>query len=521
MFLVDMPGKRSNSAMKAYRHLAIGLLVAIFAHGLAQRATAETTRIKFVAISDIYQMNEQRHADGKVRGGFARLAALIKAERAKGEPVIVAHAGDTLSPSLMSGFDRGAHIIALTNMIGPDVFVPGNHEFDFGKSVFFQRMAEAKFPLFAANLRGPDGQPLPSFKDRAVLTFNGVRIGVTAATLDNTPRVSNSEDLKFAPALGTLKAQAAELRREGADFVVAVAHIGRGEDYALGATGEFDLILTGHDHDLLVNFDQRSAIVESSSDAHRIVVVDAEIEVTERDGKRSMKWSPQFRIIDTATVVPDPEVAAEVAKYEQEFTREMDVPVGTTAVELDSRNATVRKREAAIGNLFADAIRASTRADVGLTNGGGIRAGKIYAPGSQITRRNVLEELPFSNRVVIVEIIGRELKRALELGLRALPDAIGGFPQVSGMTIEVDASRPTGSRVTSIKVGAQPLDEAKIYTVATTDFLARGGDGYDMLRDGRHLLHADDAPLIANEVMTYLRRIGTVRTGVEGRIVIK
>jgi 5'-nucleotidase / UDP-sugar diphosphatase len=84
---------------------------------------------------------------------------VVKAERAKGGHVVFAHAGDTLSPSLMSGFDRGAHIISLTNMIAPDIFVPGNHEFDFGKAVFFQRTGELRFPLFAANRRGPDGAP--------------------------------------------------------------------------------------------------------------------------------------------------------------------------------------------------------------------------------------------------------------------------------------------------------------------------------------------------------------------------
>ncbi len=160
--------------MNVLRRLLAGICIAIFAAALANRADAERARIVFIAVSDIYKMNEQRLTDGRARGGFARFAALVKAERAKGAPVIVAHGGDTLSPSLMSGLDRGAHIIALTNMIAPTVFVPGNHEFDFGKAVFLQRMAEAKFPLYAANLRGPDGLPLPGFKDRNILTFNGV-----------------------------------------------------------------------------------------------------------------------------------------------------------------------------------------------------------------------------------------------------------------------------------------------------------------------------------------------------------
>ncbi len=77
----------------------------------------------FVLFNDFYIMNEQTLPDGKARGGFARLASVVKAERAKHRNVIVAHGGDTLSPSLMSGFDRGKHIIALTNLIAPDIFV--------------------------------------------------------------------------------------------------------------------------------------------------------------------------------------------------------------------------------------------------------------------------------------------------------------------------------------------------------------------------------------------------------------
>src|SRR3954470_20414815 len=157
-------------------------------------APAQAARITFVLVNDIYQMDEQTMEDGKARGGFARLAAVVKAERARENPVIFAHAGDTLSPSLMSGLDRGAHIVALTNMIQPDVFTPGNHEFDFGKAVFLQRMGEAKFPLYASNLRRADGQPLAGFKDSNIVTVGGVRVGLIGATYDDSARASNPED---------------------------------------------------------------------------------------------------------------------------------------------------------------------------------------------------------------------------------------------------------------------------------------------------------------------------------------
>src|SRR5437870_4377883 len=106
--------------MNAVRRFVVGIALGVL---LAAPATAETAKITFILVNDIYQMSDELMADGKRRGGFARLAAVVKAERAKGGHVVLAHGGDTLSPSLMSGIDRGAHIITLTNMVPPDVFV--------------------------------------------------------------------------------------------------------------------------------------------------------------------------------------------------------------------------------------------------------------------------------------------------------------------------------------------------------------------------------------------------------------
>ena len=89
------------------------------------------------------------------------------------------------------------------------------------------------------------------------------------------------------------------------------------------------------------------------------------------------------------------------------------------------------------------------------------------------------------------------------------------------MKIEFDPRRPPGKRIVSIRIGNAPLSANKMYRIATNDFLARGGDGYTMLREGKLLLRDFDAPLIANEVMVYLRKIGVVRTGIDGRITLK
>jgi len=484
--------------------------------------SAQTANVTFVLFNDFYIMAEQQLPDGKARGGFARLAAIVKAERerarAEGRTVIVAHGGDTLSPSVMSGLDQGAHIVALTNMIAPDIFVPGNHEFDFGKAVFLQRMAEATFPLYGANLRDANGAALPGFKDRAMVTAGGVRIGLTGLAYEQSARMSSPEDLRFASTLEVTHAQTAALRQEGADFVCAVLHCNRGDAIKLCYERAADLLLTGHTHDLLINHDGRCALVESGYDAYYVTCIDVAITVRESGGKRTTVWWPEFRVIDSASVTPDPEVAAAVARYQTMLKGKLAEPICTTAVALDSATATVRTREAAIGNLFADAMRESMHADAAVLNGGGIRAAKSYDAGGSITYGDVLAELPFNNRIVVIEISGRELRRAIENGIAVLPRAAGRFPQVSGITATFDLNRDPGSRITAMQVGGAPLDEGKTYRLAVVDFLARGGDDYTMFASAPHVTPDNDAPLLVTEVVGYLKRIGVAKTDVEGRM---
>ena len=242
----------------------------------------------------------------------------------------------------------------------------------------------------------------------------------------------------------------------------------------------------------------------------------------ERAGQRETTWWPQFRIIDTATVTPDPEVAAVVAKFEAAFAREMDVVIATTAVELDSRNATVRTGEAAIGNLIADAMRDAARADAAIMNGGGIRAGKVYPAGidHHAARR--------AGRAAVQQQSGdggdvrrRPAGRPWRTGSRKCPTPAAGSRRCRASSWRPTSARPPGNRITAMKVGGAPLDEARTYKVVTNDFIARGGDGYVTLRDARRILPDENSPLLANQVMDYLRQIGTVRTGVEGRIVLR
>ncbi len=324
--------------------------------------------------------------------------------------------------------------------------------------------------------------------------MNGVRIGLTGLAYEQSPRMSSPEDLRFASTIDTTKVQADALRAEGADFVCAVLHCNRGDALALQFSRAAELLLTGHTHDLFINSDDKCAIVESGYDAHDVTCIDVAISVREDNGKRTTTWWPQFRVIDSASVTPDPEMAAAVARYEAILLDKMTEAIATTAVALDSSTSTVRTREAAIGNLFADAMRSGMRADAAILNGGGIRAGKNYEPGGRITQGDILAELPFNNRIVVVEVSGRDLQRAMENGLSLLPQASGRFPQVSGIKAAFELRARPGNRVTTMQVAGAPLDEASTYRVAVLDYLARGGDDYMMFRDATRITPDNDAP---------------------------
>jgi 5'-nucleotidase / UDP-sugar diphosphatase len=496
--------------------LGAGLSVTMLGSHDEVQAAPLNVAFSLLLVNDIYKMS-----DDKGRGGFAKLAAVVKSERARGVPMLFCHAGDTFSPSLMSGFDQGAHIIEITNMIKPDVFVPGNHEFDFGKDVYLKRMGEANFPFFGANMRQADGSSIPTMKDSALYELGSVKVGVVGLALAATPSMSSPGDIKFLPEIETLKAQAADLRKQGADLIVAVAHTDRDMDNAIVRSRLVDVLLSGHDHDLAIGYDGKTVMVESSEEGNFVTAIDFAATVSGEGKDRKVAWSPSFRVHDSLAVDADPEVLAVVKRYETALSAELDVEIGTSKNELDSRSAIVRSQEAAIGNLIADAIKASTEGDVAITNGGGIRANKQYPAGAKLTRRDILSELPFGNSTSLVEVAGSDIKAALENGVSQIENRAGRFPQVSGLKFEVDPKAPAGSRVSNIEVNGQPVDPAKRYKVATNNFMLTGGDGYTAFGKGKVLIGVTDGKLMANEVMSYVRKLGTVDAKVEGRIVIR
>ena len=495
------------------------LTALVFAAALAvvaPHAMAAPLSLTLVHVNDWDQM-----AGIEGAGGAAKIAAVAAEERARAEAegghAVVTFGGDMISPSVLSGIDKGAHMIDLANAIGFDVAVL---EFDFGPAVLEERLAESETVWLAGNV-SVAGRDFPGTAATTVLERGGYRIGFLGLVTTDTPVISSpGPSVAFAPVAEAGARLAQDLKAAGADIVIALTHQGLGADLELlRAVREIDVVLGGHDHLLLANHDGRQAVMKAGSQGRHVAVLTLAVDRVEgRGGKTGVVWTPEFRLRSTAAIEGDAALAARVAAYQAGLDETLDVTIGETATELDTRGFLSGSAETAFGNLLADAMREATGADIALSNGGGIRGDTVYPPGTRLTRKTVLTELPFGNRTVVLRLTGAQVRQALENGVSRAAHPSGRFPQVSGLAFTFDARRPAGERVTSVTVGDVPLEDGRSYTLATNDFLARGGDDYRVFKAGEVLIDSASGELMAGQLIDHIIAAGTVSPVIEGRI---
>lgn len=501
------------SNLKYYAVLFCQFLFLIFVYSIDASA-ADKTKFTLVHVNDMDKVEPY-----KDRGGVAKLAAVLKKERSDNKVVFFTMGGDTISPSILSTLDHGKHMIDLYHELKLDYMTLGNHEFDFGPDVAKKWIAQAKFPILSANVFEADHQRIAGTVSSAIREVDGFKIGFIGLTTPETKFVSAPGYVTFDPVVESAREAVKDLKEKGADFIVALCHLTIMEDMALmRANLGIDFILGGHDEVLLTFYDSVTGLMISKSQAEYISVVDIDLERKDYHGVKEVEWTPHFRVVDSETVTPDPEMKEKIASLTKEMHAKFDVPIGKTLTELDSRRAKVRESETALGNLIADSFREKYKADVAIVNGGGLRGNKVYQPDTQLTMRDIYTELPFGKHIAVVELNGKELRRAIEVGLASIKGQSGGFPQVSGMTYVFDAEKKKGERLVEIKVAGEPLDDTKNYKVVINEYLFKGGENYDMFQKGKTVVKLADTPLEAVIVVEYIKKLKEIAPKVEGRI---
>lgn len=493
---------------------ALDVLIQAQAPAKPKQTGVTAVRVTLLQLNDVYQISP---VDKGKNAGLARVATLRKKILAESPNTLFFLAGDTISPSVASTIFKGEQMIAAWNAIGLDYAALGNHEFDFGNDVLAQRMKESKFVWLGSNvIDRTTNKPFNGMPLYVIRKIGKLKIGILGLlTTDTETSSSPGKNIKFVNPILTAKRLVPKMRAEGATIIIAVTHLTMRTDKELAHTGLIDVILGGHEHELLESQAGRTPIFKWGSDARTLGRIDLNVNATTRR-LESLDWAG----IPVTDVIPnDPDAALVIAGYEKKLSAELDKPLASTTEPLDGTNLGVRTRETNLGNLVADAFRDGAKADITILNGGSIRANATFPVGA-ITKRDVVSMLPFENPIIKIEATGAQIKAALENGVSQVAETTesGRFPQVSGLTFEYDARKPVGSRVVTVTINGQPLDEKKTYTMSSSTFLINGGDGYAMFKTSKQLIQPESAAIDSALLSSFISSAGTVSPKVEGRI---
>lgn len=470
-------------------------------------------------------------------GGIARVKTAIDTRRGElsGGNVLVLDAGDEFQGSLFYTTYKSAPIADFMNGIGFDAMAIGNHEFDDGPEELARFIAALKFPMISGNtLAGLNTPIADKYKPYIVKEFGGEKVAIVSVLASDTDETSSpGKDVLFADEIGYLKDAVKEIQAAGVNKIVLLSHVGYVKDQEIAkAVDGIDVIVGGHSHTLLSSTDEKAAgpyptLVKSPSGVEVPIVTayayskylgDLKVVFDDAGVVKSAEGAP--KLLD-ASVKPDEGYTAKVAELAGPIEELKKKEIGQSADVIDGSREVCRVKECSMGNLVADAMVDRVK-DQGITiaiqNGGGLRAS---IDGGVVTMGEVLTVLPFQNTLATFQLKGADIVAALENGLSQIEEGAGRFPQVSGLKYSFDKSKPAGSRVISVEVkegdAFVPLDPAKVYGVATNNYMRAGGDGYKIFASAGTNAY-DYGPGLETVVADYVAKNSPYKPYTDGRI---
>ncbi len=454
--------------------------------------------------------------------GYTSVAAYKNAMIGAGHDVLLVDAGDAVQGAPIGTLSDGEYIIDIMNAMGYALMVPGNHEFDYGMEQFNNLVEMAEFEVISSNFMDLTTNETV-LEPYSIIEMGGVSlafIGIsTPETISkSTPAAFQNDEGEYifgfcADKTGeelyeTVQNSIDSAKADGADYIIGLAHLGvdptsapwRSTDVIANTTG-FDVILDGHSHTVIesevVNDKDNEPVLLTSTGTKlqtfgKLVITD--------DGEITTELIEEYP-------EQDPEIQGVIDGIISEYDQTLQEVVGHTDVDLvvndpETGDRLVRSRETNLANFCADAYRAVLGTDIGIVNGGNVRADIL---AGDITYEDILTVHPFGNMTAIIEVTGQQLLEALEHGASALPEAeSGGFLHVSGVTYDIHAYMESPvimdendmfigiegeHRVKNVTVGGEPLDLEKTYTLGGNCYtLLQLGDGYTMFQDSNVIL---------------------------------
>jgi 2',3'-cyclic-nucleotide 2'-phosphodiesterase (5'-nucleotidase family) len=535
--------------------MTFGLLPGNF-NALAAGKPASHSDIVILYTNDVHNgVDQVKGQDGAITNiGYAGVAAYKdKMEKEYGKSyVTLVDAGDAVQGDAIGTLSQGQYLVDIMNQVGYDIFVPGNHEFDYGMDRMQELMKKLDAVVISSNFTDLRTKKLV-YKSYTMVTYGkgASKVKVAYVGITTPEAFTKSTPAYFQDAKGNfiygfkegkngqelydaVQKSITDAKKKGADYVIAIGHLGideqsspwRSTDVIKNTTG-IDAFIDGHSHstvvgDVVQNKDGNDVVLTQTGTKLATI---GRLVINGEDGSITTNLIKGYSKQDAAT-------SGVIADIEKSFADDLAAKVGMTDVALTVNDPAtskrmVRSRETNLGDLCADAYRyvlgngksgkESGPADIAFVNGGGIRA-DINA--GDITYGEVIAVHPFNNVGCVVEATGQEILDALEMAARVAPQENGGFLQVSGLTYTIDTSvsstvvvddkknyvKVAGAyRVKDVMVGGAALDLNKTYTLASHNYmLLNGGDGINMFRDNEVVVQP---VLLDNQVLiSYIQK---------------
>lgn len=506
-----------------------------------ENTAADADDIVVLYTNDIHCTNDEGMAYAAIAGYKAQMEDAIGADN-----VTLVDNGDAIQGAVLGTLSDGEWIVDIMNEVGYDLAIPGNHEFDFGMDQFLDiANNQADYQYLSCNFVDKDGTAV--LDPYAMVTYGDTDIAYigisTPETLSkSTPAFFQDENGNYI--YGFCQGENGQelydrvqdtvdaARADGADYVVALAHLGEdlqsqpwmSTDVIANTTG-IDAVLDGHSHtvepeQIVKNADGEDVVLSQTGTKADSI---GQLTIDTATGEMNTELVP---VANIATDSPAYTAAQSyIQSIQDKYHAVTEEVVAQTTVDLTVNDPAtgerrVRSAETNLGDLCADAYREVMGADIGFVNGGGVRA-DIKA--GDVTYGDIIAVHPFGNMACLAEVSGQQILDALELGSMYVGTAeSGGFLQVSGLKYTINTQLPssvvvddTGAfvevsgarRVSDVQVenretGAyEPLDPAATYTLASHNYmLKQGGDGFTMFGEDNIKLLLDET-MVDNEVL--------------------
>ena len=453
--------------------------------------------------------------------GYSKLSAMKKELQETHSYVGVVSGGDFIQGNSLGVISKGEYIINLMNLVGYDAVTLGNHEFDYKLDRLEELTDKMNTKPICCNFQ-KTGEDTTCFEPYSIVSYGDVDVAYIGITTSST--ISSSAPAQFKDENGNyiytfhstdlydvVQENIESAQAEGADYIIALSHIGYAEDELYGEledveslirnTSGFDVVLDAHSHSVIesrtiTDKDGNEVLLSSTGTKFEYI---GKLTISEENFETELIKTENYKSTD-------PVVDAYIDEIYAEYSMLGERKVAFSEVDLITKdkdgNRLVRNNETNLGDLCSEAFRNAVDADIGYINGGSLRAD---IPAGDVTFNNLLNVLPFNNTIVLAEISGQTIKDMIEMTMMYYPGEGGAFPHLSGLTFSFNTSIPssvvldeyedfagvTGQyKVYNIKVynkdngTYEPLELDKTYTIAASNYyLLEYGSGLKMLEN--------------------------------------